>query len=120
MTSGSPPKYLPGINLDEGLERFFGNWETFLRLMKYFIKSHEVVMSELHNVLSQDDMDFDALVETAHKIKGAAANLSAVEVRERALRLEQSARKRDAVSVRSDISNILRSFQELRDIINNM
>ncbi len=120
MTYSSPPKYLPGINLEEGLERFSGNWDTFLRLMKYFIKSHESIMSELHDVLSRDEVDFDALTETAHKIKGAAANLSAVEVRERAFKLEQSARRGDAVSVRSDIPNILCSFQELRDAIDNM
>lgn len=120
MTCSSPPKYLPGINLAEGLERFSGNWDTFLRIMKYFIKSHEVTMSELHEILSRSEVDFDALVETAHKIKGAAANLSAFEVQDRAYKLEQAARNRDAVSVRNDIPNILRSFHELRDVIENM
>jgi HPt (histidine-containing phosphotransfer) domain-containing protein len=120
MTCSSPPKYLPGINLEEGLERFSGNWDTFLRIMRYFIKSHEVTMSELHETLSRSEVDFDALVETAHKIKGAAANLSAFEVQDRAYKLEQSARNKDAVSVRNDIPNILHSFHELRDVIENM
>lgn len=115
-----PPNYLPGIDIAEGLERFSGNWETYLRIMKYFVKSQESIMSDLQGVLSQIDVDFSGLSEIAHKIKGAAANLSAVELRQRALKLEQSAKARDFAAVKKDIPNILNSFYELRDVIDNM
>lgn len=115
-----PPNYLPGIDIAEGLERFSGNWETYFRIMRYFVKSHESIMSELHGVLSLNDVDFSGLAEVAHKIKGAAANLSAVELRQRALKLEQSSKARDLAAVKNDIPNVLNSFYELRDVIENM
>ncbi len=115
-----PPSYLPGIDIAEGLERFSGNWETYFRIMRYFVKSHEPIMSDLNDVMCQGEVDFSGLAEVAHKIKGAAANLSAVELRQRALMLEQSSKARDFAAVKKDIPNILNSFYELRDVIENM
>lgn len=115
-----PPNYLPGIDIAEGLERFSGNWDTYFRIMKYFVKSHETVMADLNGVLSQNSVDFNGLAEVAHKIKGAAANLSAIEIRHRALKLEQSSKAQDIADVKMDITNILNSFYELRDVIDNM
>ncbi|PKN42679.1 MAG: hypothetical protein CVU60_04780 [Deltaproteobacteria bacterium HGW-Deltaproteobacteria-18] len=115
-----PPNYLPGIDIAEGMERFSGNWETYFRIMKYFVKSHESIMADLNGVLSQGSIDFNELAEVAHKIKGAAANLSAVEIRHCAMKLEQSSKAQDIVAVRTDIPNILNSYYELRDVIENM
>jgi len=120
MMTLSSPSYLPGIDLQEGLERFSGNWETFLRIMRYFVKSHESAMKDLNDVLSREEIDFGDLSETAHKIKGAAANLSAVDLRQHALKLEQAAKSGDAAAVRNNIRNVLNSYHELRDVIERM
>jgi len=115
-----PPNYLPGIDIAEGMERFSGNWGTYFRIMKYFVKSHESVMVDLNGVLSQGEIDLNELAEVAHKIKGAAANLSAVEIRQHALKLEQSSKAQNIADVKLDITNILNSYYELRDVIDNM
>jgi len=117
MTTCAPPTHLPGIDVAEGLDRFSGNWEIFLKLMKYFIKSHESVIHELNILISVPEVDFESITALAHKVKGGAANLSAIDLRQCASKLEESSKSNDYDAVKSDISKFEESFSKLCRVI---
>lgn len=100
-----PPSTLPGINMPEVMRRFGGNWTVIQMLIKQFVSLHENIESQAEDCFSRQD--YAALRELAHKIKGAAANLAASEVRETAQGLE-------AASQQGDIAGMEEGLQRLR------
>ncbi len=70
------PESLPGINIDEGLQRLNGNQEKYIKILKGFA-------ADTRNILAD-------LTETnIHKIKGAAGNIGALKAMELAWLIER-------------------------------
>lgn len=120
MTICAPPTNLPGIDVAEGLDRFSGNWEIFLKLMKYFIKSHESAVHELNILIAAPEVDFERITALAHKVKGGAANLSAIDLKQCASKLEESSKSNDYISVKNNILEFEESFSKLRSVIDTL
>lgn len=113
--SGTWPSELPGMDLQEGLERFSGNWQLYVKMMHLFIKNHEWLGDELKALL--ESMDCESVVTLAHKVKGAAANLSATDLKARAKELEDAGNNRDLDAVRVGIVALKESFDSLAKTI---
>ena len=120
MTTCAPPTNLPGIDVAEALDRFSGNWGIFLNLMKYFIKSHESAIHELHILISAPEVNFESITALAHKIKGGAANLSAIHLKQCASKLEESSNFNDYNAVKNNILKLEESFSNLHSVINTL
>lgn len=115
-----PPRSLPGLDIQEGLNRFSGNWDIYLRLLRYFADCHTNDYLQLLEMSSCAILDFDALKAISHKVKGAAANLSATDLQRRLQALERSMQSGDHASVREDLLKIIASFTHLRDVISKL
>ena len=113
----SPPHSLPGLDIKDGLKRFSGNWDIYLRLLRYFTDCHTNDHLRLLEMSSCDVMDFDALKAISHKVKGAAANLSATDLQRCFQALERSMQNGDRDAAREDLLKIIESFTRLRDVI---
>jgi HPt (histidine-containing phosphotransfer) domain-containing protein len=116
----SPPRSLPGLDIQDGLNRFSGNWDIYQRLLRYFTDFHTDDYLQLLEMSSSGVMDFDALSALSHKIKGAAANLSATDLQRRFQAIERSLQSGDPVAVREDLAQAIESFTRLRDVISKL
>lgn len=115
-----PPHSLPGLDIQEGLNRFSGKWDIYLRLLRYFTDCHTNDYLQLLEMSSCAVMDFDALKAISHKVKGAAANLSATDLQRRFQALERSIQSGDHAAAREDLLKIIESFTHLRDVISKL
>lgn len=79
---------LPGLNLQEGIERLGGNREVFVDVLSDFCEEHadfqKILEESLHNG------DFKGAATLAHSIKGASGNISAPRLFEASRDLEQA------------------------------
>ncbi|MES2148499.1 MAG: response regulator [Pseudomonadota bacterium] len=72
---GAAPAALPGIDMADAMERLGGNGALLLRLIALF--AHDLGSGPAQIRAAVDEADFDAAALLAHKVKGAAGNLSA-------------------------------------------
>lgn len=112
------PQSLPGLDLKDGMNRFSNNWETYTRIMIFFLASHESVEDELQKLVAAED--YEATAELAHKLKGGAANLSATDLRDATLSLEKAALRRDFASIEKHLANVSTCLDSLRDVVNSL
>ena len=82
---------LPGINLQQGLERLGQNRELYCLLLSEFREEYAGAAAELQGFI--DAGDREGARRYAHTIKGMAGNLSAVGVAEAALEIEMALKK---------------------------
>jgi two-component system sensor histidine kinase/response regulator len=79
------------IDYDEALERLEGDRELLRELLDLFREDYPRQKAELESALERREAE--AVRQTAHSLKGAAANLSLKPFREAALSLETAARE---------------------------
>lgn len=60
-----------GVDTDNALKRFAGNYGLYLRFLKLFLK--DTLFNEISVALSEGDKD--AMLSATHTLKGVAANL---------------------------------------------
>ncbi|MGX7948721.1 response regulator [Oleidesulfovibrio alaskensis] len=84
------PARLPGLILEEGVDRLGGKQDIYFEILKKFAEVYAQAADAVRQAAEQDHRD--VVAEKAHAIAGAAANISAGELRESALALERAAR----------------------------
>ncbi len=72
------PDSLPGINIREGLKRVAGNTALYLNLLRDLLADYADAAQRLQALLAAGDTD--AARQLAHKLRGIANNLGAVEI----------------------------------------
>ena len=83
-----PPSYLPGLDIDQGLLRLGGHWGRYVATLQKFCRAQENLCHEFRDLVQKGD--FEAVRDKAHALKGAAANLSAIELQKAAQVLEDA------------------------------
>ena len=86
---------LPGFDVDAGLSRL-GDVDRYAELLLRFVATSEQSLVELRGAL--DGRDFATARRLAHTLKGAAANLGAVELATEAAAVEESTRREVSTS----------------------
>lgn len=95
---------LPGINLQQGLERLGQNMELYRLLLSEFREEYAGAAVELQALI--DTGDREGAMRYAHTIKGMAGNLSAVGIADAALELELAFKERAV----EDYASFVRQF----------
>jgi len=90
---GSEEAALPVFDLDAALERVDDDHELLGEILDLFREQAAAARAEIDEAVGR--RDGPALERAAHSIKGAAANVSAEQVREDALHLEEAGRSGD-------------------------
>ncbi len=89
------PADYPGIDLPDALRRLKGKADLFRRLHADFRRDYAAAADRIEAALEAGDTE--SAVGQAHAIKGVAANLSAIDLRDAAANLESAARRGEAV-----------------------
>ncbi|WP_425500591.1 response regulator [Sodalinema gerasimenkoae] len=88
------------------------------RLLNAFVEATEADLSHLKNAL--DEQDGDRLVEMAHRIKGAAANVGATPLSEQSASLENAAKERDFEAVQTRLNELMIQWQHITQFMETL
>ncbi|KAB1443233.1 response regulator [Pseudodesulfovibrio senegalensis] len=79
---------LPGLDVLDGLKRLGGNADVYKRLLLEFLNDHADVGDRVHKALDRNDIS--EVLKLVHTIKGVAGNMSALELHDAAMELEDA------------------------------
>jgi len=103
MTENSPDRY-EQIDRAALLDRVEGDQELLTEMIHLFQQDAPNLLSDMRDALERADMP--VLERSAHSLKGAAGNLSALRTAAAALQLERDAKNRDAESARASLAKV--------------
>lgn len=98
------------FNLDELLTRCMGNTSFAERVLSKFLHRCAEDLEELAR--AAESLDAEAIAMTAHRIKGAAANVAAVRLRERAAVIEELGRSARLCDVPKNITCLQQDWND--------
>jgi CheY-like chemotaxis protein len=106
-----------GEQLDRAslLERVEGDQELLAEMIQLFLADAPQLLDAMRNALLQGDMVL--LERSAHSMKGAAGNMSAEVTVGAALHLEQSAKKGDAESSKTNLAALEGAIERLLPVL---
>jgi CheY-like chemotaxis protein/HPt (histidine-containing phosphotransfer) domain-containing protein len=111
IVEAEPSVVLPVFDKNELLERLGGREELLERFITMFAENVSGYMDHLESALERGDVEQVRI--QAHTIKGAAANISARQIRETASRIEAHAREgriEEASSLKMNLQRDLEAF----------
>lgn len=95
MVKTALPKELPGLRIGEALERIGIPAEVFKSILLKFAENNKRKDKEMSKLVEKGDLK--GLSVAGHTLKGAAANIGAVDLQEACLALEEAANEARAV-----------------------
>ncbi|MCU1341949.1 MAG: domain S-box, partial [Candidatus Acidoferrum typicum] len=96
-------------------DRVEGDQELLAEIIQVFLADAPQLLVAMQNALQQGDMIL--LERTAHSMKGAAGNMSALAAVNAASELEQSAKKKDAESSKSNLAALQGAVERLLPVL---
>lgn len=105
---------IKGLDITDALLRLNGKEALYTRLIGHFLKGAELVALKS----SIESGDLKSAINDAHTLKGASANLSAVEIQAAAAKLELSLKASEAINdehiaILHEIEKLFRDTSEL-------
>jgi HPt (histidine-containing phosphotransfer) domain-containing protein len=97
---------------EDFVERLMGNEELAKRILNGFVEDMPRQLARLAQALNSFDADTVRVV--AHSIKGAAANVSGLEMREIAQKLERTGSSGDLAAVAAALPELSASFERVK------
>jgi CheY-like chemotaxis protein/HPt (histidine-containing phosphotransfer) domain-containing protein len=111
----SPPAGTLPVDFDSLRKRCMGNRELAVKVLESFVSSIGTCVEDLSTTLGNPDMSGAAAA--AHKLKGAAANLSAEQVRRLAADLEDRIKSHSANEAQASFNELKIELDRLRDFV---
>lgn len=102
---------LPGLDYEEGLARVGGSQDLYLDILNEYCEYYQDVTSEFTSLLDQGD--YAAARKKAHSLKGAAGNISAVDLKLAAEALETACLEGDLNQARVRLEDVNQALQQL-------
>ncbi|MBF0318202.1 MAG: response regulator [Nitrospirae bacterium] len=106
-----PPKVLPVLDKKEVLERLDGDEDILNDMMKTFVMDAPAQIKTLKGLSNAKDIE--GLKKQAHLIKGMSANMGAVQLKNRAFKLELDLRKLSTSVTESEMELIERHVDKI-------
>ncbi|NOQ35135.1 MAG: response regulator [Methylococcaceae bacterium] len=105
------PQQLAGIDVKSGLFRLVGNQALFKRVICGFYDEHLAIIDGLKIAISEQN--WQSAIEYTHQLKGAAGNISANTLSERAKSLEQQLKQAEYTLVPLQLAQLIDAFNEI-------
>lgn len=95
---------LPGIDIDDALNRLGGSWETYCAILKKFESYYTAFGENFRSLFDKNDL-INCRME-AHSLKGVAGNIAARDLQLAASALEEACVKENADKIRQTINTV--------------
>ncbi|MBF0553055.1 MAG: response regulator [Nitrospirae bacterium] len=109
--AGKVTKTLPVLDKDEVMGRLGGDKDILNEMMKAFMMDAPVQIDRLKELSNAKDIE--GLKRQAHLIKGMSANMGAVQLKNRAFKLELELRKLSNPITESDIGTVIKHVSKI-------
>jgi len=104
---------IPGIDVEDGLNRVSGKKSTYINMLKKFVCSFPESAQEIQTSLNNEN--FSTAQRVAHTVKGVSGTIGAKSLQKIAGELEMAIKNNE----KDNFDNLLRTFeQELNNILN--
>ena len=103
-------KGVPGINIEKGLTRFYGDKSAFVDVMRSYAKNTPPLLAVAHEVRKNDLENYATVV---HGIKGSSGGICADEAAGLAEALEKAAVNEDFDYILTHNANLIKTVQRL-------
>lgn len=113
-----PQESVPIFNRDKILETMMGDENLVQKIAQCFLSDIPSQMALLEEYL--DAQDVQGVERQAHMIKGAAANVSGMVMRDVAYTMEQSAKSSDLKAVANKIPELKQQFAHLKEAMQSV
>lgn len=100
----------PALEPERLIEITGGSADLIKRFFDLFATSYTSTLADMRNALT--DMDFDALAKHAHTLKGAAANLHAIQMTQDANTIESHAKEANSEALNADLALLEQHYVE--------
>ena len=108
---------IQGVDVEEGIKRFVGDRALYFKLLMQFAGESAEFINEL--IKAYEDKDQETFRSTAHKIKGLAYNLSAIEMGDAAKTLEKTAKEDwDDEQLQKLLDDLSKKHRRLKESLN--
>jgi len=105
-------KKIPGIDLKKGVERFGGDVESFIQVLRSYVQNTPLLLDQIRNVTMEN---LDDYIIAVHGIKGSSRSICANLAGTKAEVLEKKARDGDFESVVSRNAAFIETVEKLID-----
>jgi len=103
---------LPGLDVEEGLERLGGSWDIYIDILRDFLECQKEFVHNFHNLFKSKDFKKAGL--KAHALKGAAGNVSALDLGTAAKALEEACKSESEKSVLNVLPSLENAFAKTK------
>lgn len=109
----APPDFLPGIDLNDGLNRMRGKWESYKRFLLLFYKEYKSSADKMASLLAAKKFEDAGLL--AHSLKGVSGTLGAWQLHEQCKLMEEAVHAGDEEVVVTRLVAFRNSLEEVID-----
>ena len=106
------------LDIHEALQRFSGNRQIFVRLLKRFLELNIGIEDKAQQVLERRNVEDAAIF--FHSIKGGAGNLSAKKLYHKASLLENLSRSGDFEAIKTELPAFFDLFAQLKAAVDDV
>ncbi len=107
----APSADFPGLNIAEALERLGGVWDLYVDILGDFCRSQRNFVPEFRDLIEKKD--FEGARLNAHGLKGAAGNVSAIDLRDAAKALEDASESEAEEHIPDILLTVEGAFEEV-------
>ena len=108
---------IPGIDIPQGLEKFSGDMEIYMKVLHAYTTSIRSFFDMLENVSAETLIEYQRAV---HSIKGTSLDIFAVQIGEKARELEEAARAKNLGFIEKENPAFIENVRKLIYDIENM
>jgi HPt (histidine-containing phosphotransfer) domain-containing protein len=101
------------IHYESALERIGGDRDFFDELLGIYQEEFAKSMNSLDQALQAQD--FTSILEIGHSLKGSSANLSLIQLRDKAYLIETAGNESDLALAQRSTVELKREFQRLKE-----
>ncbi|MDL2275501.1 Hpt domain-containing protein [Desulfosarcina sp. OttesenSCG-928-G10] len=109
------PTSLPGIDVASGVARVVGNEKLYVQMLRRVAGNAPDTIDKVNSALAGGNIQ--GVRDVAHSIKGAAANLSMLEVADAAGKLEIAAKDNDLAALPACAADFAEAMQKFSAIV---
>jgi two-component system, sensor histidine kinase and response regulator len=109
---------IPGIDIDEGMDRMGCNFERYITILFLFCQDIEPKISQLKELIHQNNLT--GAKGKNHSIKGSAGNLAAKDIFAASQSLEKAIDAKDMDRTKYFLSQVEESFFEVKESLKNI
>ncbi len=109
---------LPGLDIEEGVERIGGSWNRYVDILKDFVKTYQNLYQEFQKTLKAENYEEATLM--AHSLKGAAGNISAKDLKLVAKALEDACRNKNKDQIPVILRTVVDAFTQVETAMKKM